>query len=549
MQNHPSEHRYVEPLREARTEILSNNKIGNHNVILVALAPIIATWGGFVLLLLLASLTIFALTNWHGFLAFMPSVFTWSMYAAGAVIVLTLAAFAIKYVLGGLITHVIGGLVREVIVPLRQSKVPAASDQWAVTKRKDGELEFNQVSQDRTNLTLRGEIAAPEQKALPAPERTVPTARQLIEDGTVARAQSRGEIILGLLDDGSLKTMNYDELYSTDLGGVGGSGKTTTAFWINVQELFAGTKLIVVDPHIHVKRRGEAQGLGQLLKPFTFAHHFPPCDDDPSAIMERARYMRDENERRKRPGVKLDTLPQIMMVFDEFNTVIEIAEIKKELGDIIAKVQREGRKLGLFFLLVGHRWSEADIGNIKIRTNAATVMAHYYNDAGQAGKLIGEADGKRCLSLVQGAYWLKGLHTGDLVKVHTPKITEADIPFILDMLGQPIPYPTGTTVEADPPPEVSPTHRHTDEIGGTLGDTYRQPVEPMEVTTSVTLTQAQMAKMAMVLEMDAKQASQNEIIAAVWNVNPKDRAGQDAARELRLIRAYMAEQATRQRKA
>ena len=96
-----------------------------------------------------------------------------------------------------------------------------------------------------------------------------------------------------------------------------------------------------------------------------------------------------------------------------------------------------------------------------------------------------------------------------------------------------------------PHPEVSPTHRHTEELGGTLGDTYRQPVEPMETATRVTLTQAQMAKMAMVLEMDSRQASQNEIIQTVWDVNPKDRAGQEGARELRLIRAYMAGQARR----
>ena len=522
--------------------ILSNNKIGNHNVF-VALVPIITAWGVFALTVFTLGLALFAISDFAGFLHFLPWVFKGAIYAIGATIAITLVGLTFKYVLGGLITHVIGGWVREVIVPLRQSRVLSASDHFLA--HLPG-VEVEQHEDTRNTFNYKGEIGAPAQKALPSPERTVPTARQLIEDGTVARAVAKGEIILGPLDDGNLKTMYYDQLYSTDLGGVGGSGKTTTAFWISVQELFAGTKLIVVDPHIHVKRRGEAQGLGQLLTPFTFAHHFAPCDDEPSHIMERAHWMRDENERRKRPDVKLDTLPQIMMVIDEFNTVIEIAEIKKELGDIIAKVQREGRKLGLFFLLVGHRWSEADIGNIKIRTNAATVMAHYYNDAGQAGKLIGEADGKRCLSLVQGAYWLKGLHTGDLVKVHTPKITEADIPFILDMLGQPIEYPADKTVEADPSPKLSPTHRHTEELGDTLGDTYRQPVEPMEIARVVTLTQAQIAKMAMVMEMDIRQASQNEIIQAVWNVNPKDRAGQESAKELRLIRAYMAEQARRQ---
>lgn len=511
---------------EQSNTILSNNRIGNHNVF-AALIPVITAWGGFAILILFIGMLTFFLTDRQGFLLFMPQVFIWAIRIVGVAITLLLASFAVRYILGAFITHI--------VEPLRHNRVVYGNENFMAYT---GDVKVSHHDDARYSYNIKQVEGNQVAGLLPTPvEKPIPTGRQLIEDGTVERIVSRGEIILGFLEDGTMKTLSYDMLYSTDLGGIGGSGKTTTAYWLCVQEILAGTKLIVVDPHLHVRRRGIAQGLGQLLSPFKTSYLFAPCADDPEHIMKRARWMRDENKRRQGPGVNLDREPQVMMVIDEFNSIIAIEEIKQELGDIIATVQREGRKLGLFFLLVGHRWSQQDIGNIKIRTNAATVMAHYYNDADQADKLLG-GSGRLCQQLKAGSYWLRGLMTGDLCKVRTPMMYEADSTLILDLLGHLTPYPTGPTIDA----ASGDTYRHTDELGDTSGDTYRQPVEPMEVTTSVTLTQAQRVKMMMVVEMDIRQASQNEIIAAVWNVNPKDRAGQEAARELRLIRAYMAEQ-------
>lgn len=83
--------------REQHQVILSNNKIGNHNVF-VALMPTITVWGGFAFLLLLIGLVVFFFTDRQGFLVFMPMIFKGAMYAVGATIVLVLAWFACKHV-------------------------------------------------------------------------------------------------------------------------------------------------------------------------------------------------------------------------------------------------------------------------------------------------------------------------------------------------------------------------------------------------------------------------------------------------------------------
>ena len=373
-------------------------------------------------------------------------------------------------------------------------------------------------------------------------EKPVPTARQLLQDGTVKKTIEGGEIILGFLEDGSMKTLAYDLLYSTDLGGVGGSGKTTTAYWLCVQEIIAGTRLIVVDPHLHVKRRGLAQGLGQMLAPYQHAYHFAPCDDTPEKVIARARWMRDENKRRQGQGVDLDAEQQVMMVIDEFNSIIEIAEIRDELGDIIATVQREGRKLGLFFLLVGHRWSQQDIGNIKIRTNAATVMAHYYNDADQAGKLLG-GQGKLCQTLKSGSYWLRGLMTGDLMKVSTPMIDERDTALILDVMGKPTIYPTGKTIESvvESARESvdSPTTENVQSISSSDGRHTTPVVEPMDRTLPFDLEKFRQARILILA-----RETQNKIICEVWQVQENTRQFRAAKEEFQLMLAYLASMAS-----
>ncbi len=490
--------------RDQHHVILSNNKIGNHNAF-VALVPIVTVWSGLATLLLLVGMIVFWATNPHGFAAFMPQVFIWTIYAIGAAITVTLTSLAIKYVLGGFITHVIGALMREVVEPLRKNRVHLANENFVAYT---GDIKVSHHDDARYSYNIKQVEGPPVAGLLPAPtEKPVPTARQLIEDGTVEQIIKQGEIILGFLEDGTMKKLPYDLLYSTDLGGVGGSGKTTTAFWLCVQEIMAGTRLIVVDPHLHVRRRGMAQGLGQLLAPFKTSYLFAPCADDSEQIMKRAKWMRDENKRRQGPGVNLDREPQVMMVVDEFNSIIAIEEIKQELGDIIATVQREGRKLGLFFLLVGHRWSQQDIGNVKIRTNAATVMAHYYNDADQADKLLG-GSGKLCQQLKAGSYWLRGLMTGDLCKVRTPKITEADTPIILDLLGQPTTYPTGTTVEA----EQRGSHTTSHLVPESEPVTGEQSWFPRDGKCQ----ELDFEKLALVREMVRKECSQNEIVAQIF---------------------------------
>jgi len=418
---------------EHQNVILSNNKVGNHNVFIM-FAPTINIIIGFVLLMLLAGMVAFFITNRAGSLSFMANVFIWTIYVIAACTVVLLLVLIIKYV--------VGGFIRHVVEPLKRERVLFGNENFIA---HTGGINVMQREQDNARYSVQTNTTA--KRLQPATSIPVPTARQLFEDGTIQQATKRGNIILGYHDDGNIKILPYDLLYSADLGGVGGSGKTTTAFWIALQEIMAGTKLIIVDPHLHIRRNGIALGLGRLLEPFTKSHLFEPCGNDPKQIIERVRWMRDENRRRQQPQINLQDEPQILMVIDEFNSIVTIGEIQKELTNSIATIQREGRKVGLFYLLIAHKWAKQDVLDIRLRTNAATVMAHYYNDIGQADMLLGK-DGRLCQQLKAGSYVLRGLMTGELSKVHTPNITEQDIPFLLDVLG----YTPNKVVEADNKP-------------------------------------------------------------------------------------------------
>jgi hypothetical protein len=312
----------------------------------------------------------------------------------------------------------------------------------------------SKILQEARNL-LAGkyeQIAAPAVSSHP-----VPTGRELLSNGTVEQQLATGRIVLGVGEDGGLKTLLRKKVFSTLVSGLPSVGKTTTVFWIAAQIVIDGGRVWIVDPHMHfqdedgnkslaaelTELQAEALRLGQP-NPFVFS----PCDDNPQAIAQRMKWMYQQLLERKQPGYIVRAKDTILAIMDEFNSIAD--EMDPELTIVVhegqplnfaqtlALLEREGRKYGLHFMLIGHKWARQDIGGENaVRTNATTYLCHRLNDETQANLLLGSGGGKKILTLPVGAYWITGpTWNAEPAKIHTPMISANDLPVILLVRGR-----------------------------------------------------------------------------------------------------------------
>lgn len=282
----------------------------------------------------------------------------------------------------------------------------------------------------------------PEPIALPKP--VIPTGRELLLNGTVERALSEGKLLLGPQDDGHMEYLAMKHCFSTLVSGLPATGKTTTVFWIAGQLVIIGARLWVVDPHLNFQDEEGNRSLAAALAALSDSFVFEPCDDDQDQVIQRLRWTYKELLRRKQPGHIVRARDTIIGIMDEYNTVAEsidpsLAVVKHEgrvlnFGQTLALLEREGRKFGLHFALIGHKWARQDIGGENaVRTNASTYLCHRLNDERQANLLL-SGQSKKILDLAVGEYIITGVSWNrPAAKITTPLISAHDLPLILQI--------------------------------------------------------------------------------------------------------------------
>lgn len=390
------------------TNIFSNNR-GNNNTIIV-LAPVIIMGGAFAIFLMFVGGLVFFIVNRAGFLAFMPNVFTGFIELVKWALIVGLAIVVIKFVAGGFIEHVLGGFIKHVVEPLRKARVLHANDNFMAYT---GNVNVSHHQDVRQNYNIKTVEGPQEPVALiEAPKRpSVIPARSLYDNGTLLHAIQADKIIMGWGEKGQLLRIARKQYFSAIAGGIPSSGKTTTAFWVIVQQILIGAKLILVDPHMNYESEDGEKSLTQELSAFSSSFLFPPCDASLSGpIMQRVKHMKNLIDQRKRPGYIVKASDTVLMVFDEANSVFDMEEIRDELAADLAYIQREGRKFNVHTMIIGHRWSRDDIGKVQIRTVASTIMAHKQNDENQAGLLVGRSNAKKVLELTPGTYLYRSIN-------------------------------------------------------------------------------------------------------------------------------------------
>jgi hypothetical protein len=372
---------------------------------------------------------------------------------------------------------------------------------------------------------------------IPAPSKPgqIQPFAELLDEGVIQAALLVGLIALGYVyreGEWVVRFGSWLDLYSCGVGGVSGSGKTTTVRFLLFQAMLAGARVLMIDPHIHEPE----ESLAAQFSMFKDIHVQKPCDDDPEKVAKRIRWFMNEYTRRKARGIKT---PRIIFVLDEFNEIIALlpTEIKKELAELMLRIAQSGRKFGLFAMVIGQRWSEQDLGGkpygAAIRTSLAATLAHRFTDESQAQKLAGGKYGAQCLELNQGHYYFRDTH-GTMSYTITPDTVSEDgmeIQRLLDALEN--------TVESS----VESAENTVKSVVSRTTGPLEIPVTPAPEADSYAENTRIDTLARQVVRLQAQNLNKPEIMKQIWRVNPGGTdAYQQALEEYKQVMAYIAAQ-------
>lgn len=342
-------------------------------------------------------------------------------------------------------------------------------------------------------------VDADQTPQLPAP--TIYSFAELLRRGIIQKAVEESKLILGYVD-GMLKYGSWLDLYSCAVAGTTGSGKTTTVLFLLFQAILCGAKIIIIDPHLN----NPDESLAARLQPLKRAFHAEPIDDtDIDGILTRIQWFKNELARRKKAGKKGRL---VIFCIDEFNAVMRKQEIKKELAELLVAIEQEGRKFGIFALLIGQVWTAGQIGGADLRRSLASRIVHRIDEE-YAKLLLGTKYGQKCIELEVGNSWFRDTN-GGTSKMYTPETYREDGYVVANLLGwneynpitDEIEIPTSqdeVIASSLPIPEQSSRE--------TVGNYFRTPGKQQEVDSS---------RLSLVREMVKQHKSQNEIINTVF---------------------------------
>lgn len=259
---------------------------------------------------------------------------------------------------------------------------------------------------------------------------SAPTFAALLQ----ANAIGDGRLLLGYTADAPL-VGSWKDLYSTAVGGVSGSGKTTTTRFLAAQSAMMGARFVILDPHAGA---GD-DSLAATLAPLAPSFIADPAADVPTmrAVIQRVTAELDE---RMRTGRKA---PPLIVCVDEFTSLMR-GPVGDDLAALLERIGQEGRKYGVFALLSGQIWTAERSGGSELRDSLASAFVHRLKPS-QARLLVPDID-KAVARLPVGHAYLNRTN-GDLLEVAIPLTTAAD----LEAVARRLPAPACDVGEAPRP--------------------------------------------------------------------------------------------------
>lgn len=260
----------------------------------------------------------------------------------------------------------------------------------------------------------------PQLAAPTVPGMAVPSFAELLDRGEIGQGN---RLLLGY-SEGQALAGSWLDLYSAAIGGISGSGKTTTTRFLAAQSALMGAKFVVIDPHANVAE----ESLAATLEPLRPAFAFDPAVEN-NEILAALWAARQELEKRLRQG---KGQPFIVAV-DEFSSLMRRDELAAPLVNLLADIAQQGRKVGIFAMCIGQIWTaSATGGSSDLRDSFASSYVHRMKR--NQARLLVPTDEARLVERLEAGNALLSKTNGDLVQVAIPHTTAADIRRVAGLL-------------------------------------------------------------------------------------------------------------------
>lgn len=291
------------------------------------------------------------------------------------------------------------------------------SPSTAIELAKDFHRSNWKVGNVPLRLTINGNTEPP--KPVEKERKEVPTFTELYK---AKQLPSEG-FLLGYDSDNNPVVADWKKLYSTLIGGLSNTGKSTLVRSILTQASNQNGKIFLIDPHFNA---GE-DSLGSSLKPLESLFLAPIAYDD-SSILETLRLTSEMIDRRL-SGIDSNTFP-VILVIDELTALLQKSTVKTQLSEVLRRISMETRKVGIYTICIGQNFNsklmDTTIRNsfisfisFKARKSVARVMTENLEFAEVAqGLAIGQA------------IWLAP--NGTMVEFTVPNLPSKDVPRIAE---------------------------------------------------------------------------------------------------------------------
>ena len=278
----------------------------------------------------------------------------------------------------------------------------------------------------------------------------IPTFTQALQDTT------NKTLVLGYDQQAQPLHGTLDNLYSFGIGGVSGSGKTSTAVWLLVQSVLQGAKLIIIDPHA-----GNPDSLATKLQPLAKSY-LCQVASTPKEMLESVRYCQSIfNSRKTNPT---NNYQPVIVVCDEWLACMR-GDLQTEFQRLAESISQEGRKYGIIGCFLSHKWTISKSGDMRDTLTSHIICRTRPNLARQQTGLSSIDLPKDVMTLNAGQYYL--LDTlGEITKLQAPYISPQDLanlvlPNTSQTTSKPLitittPQPSGSTQEVGKTPNLEP---------------------------------------------------------------------------------------------
>lgn len=326
---------------------------------------------------------------------------------------------------------------------------------------------------------------------------------ELLSAGTIGKGRP---ILIGYDEQGTPVEASWQQLYSAGVGGLQGSGKTWSVVNILAQSVLNNARLVICDLHA-----GDPESLATRLAPLERAYLFEVADS-PQATVQAVKRV-DERLTARKGGDSSRSV--IVLVIDEYTSTIRRLGAESEaVADLIANLTSEGRKYGIFVMLLAQNWSTESTGGSQVRNTLASALIHRTR-ASEARMLTGMTAADLpgdTLQLAPGQFYLLDTR-GDLTKVTAPRIAVDDVQRVAGLLVD-----NHTTLEHlinEPINDPSTGHQSKD----------------MAAQSTKPLTHQE----ALILSLVRQRKGMAEIVKAVWGADGGPKYKERAAEVMRII--------------